>query len=198
MKILPFILFAIVFSTLYAFGQDNVERDAAIELYRAGDYQGVVQKLEPLIATKKLDYMGAQYLAASYVHLDRSKDAEKMFRKADRMSKPKADPVQYDRRIKITEKPKPNFGFENMRQDPMGSISFAVEFKADGTLGFVFLVRSSSIGLIDGGTAAARGIKFEPAVINGKSVTTVSQIEYTYMFSVNLPTFHGDQPTRNE
>ncbi len=56
----------------------------------------------------------------------------------------------------------------------------AVEFKEDGSVGFVFPFMASSEKLIDGANAAAKATKFKPAVLNGRPVTVVMIIDYSF------------------
>ena len=63
-----------------------------------------------------------------------------------------------------------------------GEIKIAVEFRADGKLGFVFPFQTLQHGLTQNAVGAASSITFEPAIKNGKPVSVVSVI--TYGFSI--------------
>ena len=68
-----------------------------------------------------------------------------------------------------------------------GTVRLKVVFLESGEVGDVTFVSESSkkkklskAGLVAKAIEAARNIKFEPAKRNGKSVTTVATVEYTF------------------
>jgi TonB family protein len=61
-----------------------------------------------------------------------------------------------------------------------GNVVLSVEFRADGTIGRIWIVRSLGFGLDENAVSAARQIRFRPAMSNGKPVTTRKRIEYKF------------------
>ncbi len=86
----------------------------------------------------------------------------------------------YDKPLKIISKPAVGYTEAARRNKVEGNIKVAVEFGADGKIGFVFPFQDLPDGLTANVVNAAKSIKFESAVTNGKPVTTVSVIEYSF------------------
>jgi hypothetical protein len=61
-----------------------------------------------------------------------------------------------------------------------GWVIVAVEFRFDGTIGFVFPIRTLPEGLTEKCIEAARKTKFQPAIKDGKPVTIIKRIEYGF------------------
>ena len=122
---------------LALFGQEEADRVTGVDLYRSGDFAAAVEKLEPLLKQGKLDRFGTRYLAGAYIHLNRTDEATKMFKKSEKLSISKNE-IKYDRELKITKQFLPNFDRSSL-PDGFSRLNFriAVEFKADGTIGFV-------------------------------------------------------------
>jgi hypothetical protein len=62
----------------------------------------------------------------------------------------------------------------------MGIVRLAIEFGADGNIKSIIPVQSLPDGLTENCIAVAQNIKFEPAQKNGKPVTYIKVIEYTF------------------
>lgn len=92
-------------------------------------------------------------------------------------------PPRYDKSVKVTWKPRPSYTDEARQNLSSGTIRLAVEFRADGKIGFtVPLPTSVAIrDLLQPSIQAARQIKFEPAVKDGKAITVINVVEYGYM-----------------
>ena len=177
---LLFISITIVLSCgLSLFAQDEANWVAGVDLYRNGDYAAAVEKLEPLLKDGKLDRDAARYLAGAYVHLNRTDEATKLFKKSEKL-KPKNE-IDYDRAPKITKPFRPNFDRSSI-PDTYSSLSIrlAVEFKADGTIGFVHPVFATWKALLPEAIKGVKGIRFEPAVVGGKPVTIVGLWDWNY------------------
>ncbi len=87
---------------------------------------------------------------------------------------------QSDRDVVITETPQPDYTNAARDNSVEGTITARVTFKADGTIGKIFLVTLLPHGLNQKAIEAAKKIKFLPAVKNGIPITVVKQIEYNF------------------
>lgn len=168
-------------SSMCAFGQDSVARDAGVERYRSGEFQKAVDELEPIVNAGRADQITAMYLAGSYVHLKRSKDATALFKKihAGKFGK-FVDGVESDKPVKITSKAVPEFDPSDREFGREVHVYLAVEYKADGSLGFIFPFESSTPLTRETGIRATKTIKFEPALHKGKPVTKITFVDYSY------------------
>ncbi|MCW5961934.1 MAG: energy transducer TonB [Pyrinomonadaceae bacterium] len=169
---------ALLLFPLMAFAQQADDRDKGIELYRQGEFQKAADILLKRTQVEEKDRLAWLYLGASYVHLDKKDDAVKAFNKTDVVYSENLP--EYDSELQITSKPKPRYTKEARSRNTSGTVRLAIEFKAGGTLGFVVPVRELPHGLTDQAVEAAKGIKFKPAVIDGKPVTVVKIMSYTF------------------
>lgn len=169
--------FLVVVLSTAAFGQSD--RDKGIEQYRAGNFARSIELLEPLLATGDADYTTGMYLAASYVHSGNRDQARSVLSKLNSFKAPLA-PLGYDSKIKYVTNPKPYFGEAARRTVSQGSIKVLVEFKHDGTIGFVLPFGATSDTLTEGAITAAKSVVFEPATINGKPVNVINILQYRF------------------
>lgn len=160
-----------------AMAQAVTERDQGIELYRSGQFAESIAILEKLVASGEADHPSGLYLGAAYVQTGKKKEAVHILSGLRDLKPPMAQ-LGYESKLVVTSKPQPRFGPVALRSLTAGSIKVLVEFKADGSVGFVFPFEMTSDLLIDGATRAAKSIVFEPAVIAGKPVNSVNVIEY--------------------
>lgn len=167
------VLLLILTSSSVSSGQSD--RDRGIELFRAGKYAEATELLEKLRTGGNADYTSALYLGASYVKAGQNQQATEIFGKLQTFPRPK-NPTVYERKIKVKERPLPRFG----RDVGAGQIQLAVELKADGKVGFIFPVSSTSEILLQGAIDAAKKIKFEPAILNKDPVSVVLIFEYSF------------------
>ena len=85
-----------------------------------------------------------------------------------------------DRPLRIISKPLPTY-IENARTKGInGTVQLRVQFSATGEIGTITIVKSLDHELDALAEAAARGIKFEPALRKGVPITTVKTIEYSF------------------
>ena len=61
-----------------------------------------------------------------------------------------------------------------------GTVMLLVGFSSDGTVKHVLLTKPLGYGLDEGAVAAARAMKFEPETIDGKAVSTVRPVSFTF------------------
>lgn len=101
-------------------------------------------------------------------------------------SKPPSDPADPSQpapnstRVKILEKPRPQYTDRARNNLVEGEIRLLVGFDADGTIGHILVLRPLGYGLDQEAVRAARRIKFEPATVDGKPVPSVLQVFYTF------------------
>jgi len=171
------LLFAV---SLTIFAQAKNERDKGIEFYRQGEYEKAIEILQESVKAENKDRLAWMYLGASFVKLKREDDAVKAFLKTNTVYD-KNFPV-YDKKLKITKKARVNYSNRAASNLTSGVVKLAVEFGADGKIGFVFPFQALPDGLTESSVKAAKAIKFEPAIQNGKPVTVVLNIEYSFSF----------------
>ncbi|MBV9240426.1 MAG: tetratricopeptide repeat protein [Acidobacteria bacterium] len=157
-----------------ATGQEKLKH--AVDLYRAGNYSDAVAELEKFGAGGHGTHQSLLYLGAAYQHLGDKTKARDGFKRAQLLAA--VANIDGETPLKITAKPKPD-----ARQVPgtyrNGSATIAVEFKSDGTLGFVFLVKGNPDEFTQACIDAAKGITFEPSTAGGKPVTVIKLVEYS-------------------
>jgi hypothetical protein len=162
-------------AALLAAGQS--EKDVAIELYRSGDYKEAIARFEKIGLSGNEDYESALFLGASYLRAGQTKSASSTFLKHPKPAT--ATATRYDEEVKITKRPFARFSAHLVSEnEPPGFIKMAVELKFDGTVGFTFPFAATSKNFAKPGIEAAEGIKFRPAVLNGKPVTVIVIMEY--------------------
>ncbi|HNG94341.1 MAG TPA: energy transducer TonB [Acidobacteriota bacterium] len=90
------------------------------------------------------------------------------------------DPNIPDFRHRIISQPKPHYTDEARKAHIVGKVVLSVEFRADGTIGNIRLLRSLGYGLDEQAIVAARQIKFHPALKNEKPMTYTSRVEFSF------------------
>ncbi len=178
MKKLIITSLALLIFPLMAFAQQADDREKGIEFYRQGEFQKAADILLKRTEFEEKDRLAWVYLGASYVNLDKMDDAVKAFNKTDVIYKENLP--EYDSELKIVSKPKPRYTKEARSRHTSGTIRLAIEFKADGTIGFVVPVNELPNGLTDRAVEAANGISFKPAVIKGEPATVVKIMSYSF------------------
>jgi len=94
--------------------------------------------------------------------------------------RPKSLGVVYSRPLILLSKPRPGYTDSARTQGIAGSVKLLVEFKADGDIGEVTIVKDLGSGLGDKAVEAAKKIKFLPAQVDGKAVSSVKEIIYSF------------------
>ncbi len=82
--------------------------------------------------------------------------------------------------LKITAKPRANYTDQARQAGISGTILLLVAFTEKGTVENVLVLKSLGYGLDQQAMKAAKGIKYEPETRNGKPVTTVKNVEYSF------------------
>jgi TonB family protein len=83
--------------------------------------------------------------------------------------------------IRILTKPRP--GYTNLARfyEISGSVIVRVTFKDSGEIGSISVVEGLPFGLINQAIEAAKRIRFEPAYRDGKPITVVKQVHYSFL-----------------
>lgn len=85
-----------------------------------------------------------------------------------------------NRRVKILSKPRASYTDQARQANISGTITLLVLFGADGTIPYIILVRGLDGGLDGEAVKAARQIKFEPKLRDGKPVASAAFIQYGF------------------
>lgn len=160
------------------------DRDHGIDLYREGKFAEAIIALESAVAANENDRFAWIFLGGAYLHQDAKDKASEAFGRMRGIKQP-APPPRYEKTVKITYKPRPGYTEEARQNQSSGIVRVVVEFRSDGKIGFVFPLSTSSLDLIQPSLRAAREIRFEPAVKNGKPVTAINLVEYGYSMQRN-------------
>lgn len=174
-----FSIFILFFAfTLTAGAQSQPDQNAGIEFYRQGEYTKAVEILQESVKAEEKDRLAWLYLDASFVKLNKDDEALKAFRKVKGIYTENI-PV-YDKKLKITSRVQATYTDQARRNRVSGTVKIAVEFDADGKIGFAFPFETLPDGLTESAVQAAKRTKFEPAEIDGKPITVVIIVEYGF------------------
>lgn len=86
----------------------------------------------------------------------------------------------FSRTLFMLQKPRASYTDSARENNVQGTIVLKVEFKADGDLGFIVVSQGLPNGLSQEAVNAAKKIKFLPAMQDGKPVTVIKRIEYSF------------------
>jgi hypothetical protein len=85
--------------------------------------------------------------------------------------------------LKIIEQPRPELPASYRTLDAQGTQTLRIEFMESGDIGEVVPVNNLPGGLTERAVAAARKIKFEPEIKDGKPATVFKQLQYFYSWN---------------
>lgn len=88
-----------------------------------------------------------------------------------------------DTRLKILEQPKPELPQNHLTTDIQGTVVLRIQFLDFGEIGEITPMQTLPSGLTERAVLAARKIKFEPEMKDGKPVTVVKEIRYYYSWN---------------
>ena len=171
---------AIFLFALVAHAQQS-DRVLGISLYRSGNFDEAASRLQSATTADKDDRTALIYLGGSYVHLDKHGSAQKAFRKASLIHKD--SDIAYDSPVKIISRPRAQTNDTVRRNYNSGTINVAVEMLSSGKIGFVFPRQNFVSEWEPEVIAAAKGIRFQPAVSGGVPVTVIKIVEYSFSIS---------------
>jgi tetratricopeptide (TPR) repeat protein len=172
------LFFVLLFSASAVFAQSELEN--GIESYNQGEYQKASETLEKIVQADEKNRKAWLYLGMSYARLKNNSKAAKALKKADKIPDKETDPDPINTRAKIISKPRATYTDAARANMTQGTIKLAVEFGADGKIKAVVAFRTLPDGLTENCVAAAKGIRFEPAKKDGKPVTSIKIVEYTF------------------
>jgi TonB family protein len=90
------------------------------------------------------------------------------------------DPADPSTRLNITYKPRASYTDQARSAMAQGKIVLAVLFAANGTVTQTIVIHSLGYGLDQEAVKAARGIRFDPLIRDGKPVSVVKFVEYSF------------------
>ncbi len=93
---------------------------------------------------------------------------------------PEDQPPRKDASLRILAKPKPSYIDLARVYEISGVVRLRVTFLKSGQIGEVIPVKKLPFGLTGMAIKAARGIRFEPAYMNGEPVSLTKLVEYTF------------------
>lgn len=82
--------------------------------------------------------------------------------------------------VKILAKPRANYTDKARNAGISGTVTLAVLFAADGQISQIIVLQPLGYGLDKEAIEAARGIKFTPLIKDGKPVSVVKQVQYSF------------------
>jgi TonB family protein len=82
--------------------------------------------------------------------------------------------------LKILAKPKPSYTDSARQNQVQGTVVLKVMFLANGSIGSISTVKGLPNGLTEQAIAAARGMRFEPAKIDGQGRDVSKTVEFTF------------------
>ena len=83
-------------------------------------------------------------------------------------------------KFRVIYKPEPMYTEAARAEQVAGTVVLRCVFASDGTIQHVLVLQSLTRGLTEASIAALRRTTFEPAMINGKPVSTFAQLEYNF------------------
>lgn len=157
------------------------ETRSGFEFYAAGEYRKAADALQKTIDADEQNRTARLYLGMSYAKLKEKKKAVKAFEQADKLtSKETAAPIDKEIPFQITVKPRVRYTDDARTNQIQGTIKMAVEFLENGEVGEIFPFKQLPFGLTESSVEAARKISFTPAQKDGKPVSTIEIISYSF------------------
>ena len=98
-------------------------------------------------------------------------------------TQPREKPVitaNTNRGVMILSKPRAIYTDRARQNQLQGQVILRVTFKSDGRIGKVKVVSGLADGLTQNAIEAAKKIKFEPQIKNGKPITTKKSVMYSF------------------
>jgi len=155
-------------------------RDKGIDLFRAGNYSAAAEVLSKEVEAGKGDKTTWLYLGASYMNLGKQNEARPAFLKYKDLKKSPVPHKAFERSVRILSKQNAPYTAKARSLGIEGQVLLLIEFRADGKIGFVFPLTELAGGLTESAIDAARKMRFEPAMLNGKPVTALQQASYVF------------------
>jgi outer membrane biosynthesis protein TonB len=131
-----------------------------------------------VLKADKTDWNAWLYLGMSLTKTEKTKEAFDAFRQG--VSFYPKNQYLNDKVFKITAKPRPNYTDLARSNNVNGIVTLAVEFRADGKIGTIVLLKALPGGLTENTIEAAKKIKFKPMLKDDKPITIIRIIEYSF------------------
>lgn len=93
---------------------------------------------------------------------------------------PPERPVGPSKPLQITFKPKPRYTDAARQNNIQGTVTLRVTFLASGDIGSVSPVSQLGYGLTEQAIAAAKQMRFEPQLVNGRPQTVVKSVQFSF------------------
>lgn len=87
---------------------------------------------------------------------------------------------EVEQRARLLSKPEPHYTEEARRNQISGTVMLRVVFSSTGEVSQINALRTLPFGLTERAIAAARQIKFVPAMKGGRPVSVHMQLEYNF------------------
>ena len=88
--------------------------------------------------------------------------------------------TEVDQRARLWSKPEPQFTEEARRNQITGTVLLRAVFTSSGEVVQIRALQALPFGLTEKAIAAARAIKFVPAMKNGRPVSVYMNLEYNF------------------
>jgi tetratricopeptide (TPR) repeat protein len=154
------------------------EREKGIEYYLKGDYQNAVEILRRVVENDDKNRDGWMYLGLSFARLKKDDKAVDAFKKAENL--PAEEVAVDEKNVNILLRPRAGYTDSARTNQVKGTVALAVEFGEGGQLKFIFAFQKLPQGLTESAIDAVSKIKFEPATKNGKAVSSVKILKYSF------------------
>jgi tetratricopeptide (TPR) repeat protein len=171
------LLFAFVL-LLSDFTFAQTERENGIQLYEQGEYEKAVVSLQKAVEADEKNRDAWLHLGMTFIKLKKESKARNAFQKAYKLSF--EEPAGNNKKVNIISKPRPPYTDVARMYQTQGTIKLAIEFGADGKVKSIFVFQNLPHGLTENAIDAARRIRFEPALKDGKAVTTIGILNYVF------------------
>jgi TonB family protein len=89
-------------------------------------------------------------------------------------------PNEVDQKARLLSKPEPHYSEEARKSGVTGTVILRVIFSSTGQITQIRAVHTLPFGLTERAIAAAREIKFQPAIKGGRPVSVYMQLEYNF------------------
>lgn len=89
-------------------------------------------------------------------------------------------PAEVDQRVRVLSKPEPQYTEEARRNQVTGTVVLRAVFASSGEVVSIHAVNEIPFGLTEQAIAAARKIKFVPAMKDGRPVSVYLHLEYNF------------------
>lgn len=136
-----------------------------------------LQKFLSLIPDSKDSKFYTEYLNSIRFFADYYVRMNDQLPKSDDAASKTADSVNA---LKINYKPRASYTDAARRAGVSGTVTLLVGFAADGKIKHVLLLNPLGYGLNEEAVKAAQNIRYDPAVENGKPVSVVKQVQYSF------------------